>query len=87
MILSKRLVAFAFDLFFRQQKQMLQVKTFVKTMLIAYNISQSATQIGMMTLAQSARNQFLLTGNAPSGVPGLVDPVPYDGSNGQNMTE
>uniref|UniRef100_A0A914VCU2 VWFA domain-containing protein n=1 Tax=Plectus sambesii TaxID=2011161 RepID=A0A914VCU2_9BILA len=62
------------------------VKTFVKTLLIAYNINQNFTQFALITVAATAQAQFTLAASENGGVPALVDPVPYDGSNGQNMT-
>uniref|UniRef100_A0A914XG66 VWFA domain-containing protein n=1 Tax=Plectus sambesii TaxID=2011161 RepID=A0A914XG66_9BILA len=62
------------------------VKTFVKTLLIAYNINGNFTQIGLMTVAATAQPKFMLITSQNGGVPALVDPVPWDGSNGQNMT-
>uniref|UniRef100_A0A914WUG9 VWFA domain-containing protein n=1 Tax=Plectus sambesii TaxID=2011161 RepID=A0A914WUG9_9BILA len=62
------------------------VKTFVETMLLGYNINQNSTQFGLITIAATAQPQFMLIASQNGGVPALVDPVPYDGSNGQNMT-
>uniref|UniRef100_A0A914UW52 VWFA domain-containing protein n=1 Tax=Plectus sambesii TaxID=2011161 RepID=A0A914UW52_9BILA len=62
------------------------VKTFVETMLLGYNINQNFTQFGLITVAATAQSRFTLDASRNGGVPSLVDPVPYDGSNGQNMT-
>jgi hypothetical protein len=62
------------------------VKSFVKSMLIPYTKSVNFTQVGLITLATSATGQFTLSASNGATVPNLIDPVPYDGTSGQNMT-